>query len=134
MEAYKLCESDYKFIQLIWESEPIASGELVKLSYERLGWKKSTTFTMIKKLADRGLIQNRDAVVSSVVPKELVQQLESEYFINRAFSGSLAAFVSAFAGGKGISDDEAKVLHEIIDKYRKENVAGQSGNNQDNKD
>ena len=120
MEAYKLCESDYKFIQLIWGCEPITSGELAKLSAERLGWKKSTTYTMIKKLTERGLVQNIDAVVSSVVPKELVQQLESEYFINHAFSGSLAAFVSAFAGGKGISEDEAKQLHEIIDKYRRE--------------
>ena len=119
MEAYKLCESDYKFIQLIWESEPVASGELAKLSAEKLGWKKSTTYTMIKKLTERGLVKNEDAIVSSVVPKELVQQLESEYFVNHAFSGSLAAFVSAFAGGKGISDDEAKQLHEIIDRYRR---------------
>jgi len=118
MEAYKLCESDYKFIQLIWESEPVASGELTKLSAERLGWKKSTTYTMIKKLSERGLVQSKDTIVSSVVPKELVQQLESEYFVNHAFSGSLAAFVSSFAGGKGISDEEAKQLHEIIEKYR----------------
>ena len=118
MEAYKLCESDYKFVQLVWESEPIASGELTRLSAERLGWKKSTTYTMIKKLTERGLIQNIEAVVSSVVPKELVQHLESESFVDRAFSGSIAAFVSAFAGGRGISDDEADELQKIIDKYR----------------
>ena len=119
MEAYRLCESDYKFIQLIWESEPITSGELTKLSSERLGWKKSTTYTMIKKLTERGLVQNKDTIVSSVVPRALVQQLESEYFVNHAFSGSLAAFVSAFAGGRGISDEEAKQLHDIIEKYRR---------------
>ena len=120
MEYLKLCDSDYRFMQVVWQEAPINSGELVKLCEERLGWKKSTTYTTIRKLCQKGYIQNEHAMVSVWIPQERVQSDESAYFVDRTFSGSLPRFIAAFLGERNISDNEAKEIQEMIDRYRKE--------------
>lgn len=118
MEDLKLCDSEYRFMLLVWEVSSIKSGELVKLSKERLGWKKSTTYTVIKKLSERGFLKNENAVVTALVPKEKCQAVESDYFVERTFGGSLPGFIAAFLGGKTISDKEAEEIKQLIDSHR----------------
>lgn len=118
MEYLKLCDSDYRFMSVVWEHAPVGSGELVKLCGEMLGWKKSTTYTTIKKLSEKGYIQNENAVVTVRIPKERVLRDESNYFVERTFGGSLPGFLTAFLGGKKISGEEAEKIKEIIDSYR----------------
>ena len=117
VEQLKLCDSDYRFMCVVWEHAPLGSGELVKLCNEILGWKKSTTYTTIKKLSEKGYIKNEHAVVSVLIEQERVQIEESNYFIERNFGGSLPGFLTAFLGGKRISREEAERIKEIIDKY-----------------
>lgn len=117
VEQLKLCDSDYRFMCVVWEHAPLGSGELVKLCNDILGWKKSTTYTTIKKLSEKGYIKNEHAVVSVLIEKERVQIEESNYFIERNFGGSLPGFLTAFLGGKRISREEAERIKEIIDKY-----------------
>ena len=117
MEALKLCESDYRFMTVIWEHEPLSSGALVELCAQKLGWKKSTTYTTLKKLCEKGFAQNENTVVSALVPREQVQAYESERFVERAFDGSLPSFLAAFLGGKTISQQEAAELKRLIDEH-----------------
>ncbi|MBQ9990489.1 MAG: BlaI/MecI/CopY family transcriptional regulator [Lachnospiraceae bacterium] len=112
-----LCDSDYKFMSIVWEYAPINSGELVKLCYEKLGWKKSTTYTTIKKLSEKGYLRNENAVVSVLIPREKAQANESATFVDRTFGGSLPHFITAFLNGRGISDEEARRIRKIIDDY-----------------
>ena len=118
MEYLKLCESDYRFMQVVWENAPIGSGELVKKCNEILGWKKSTTYTTIRKLSEKGYIVNENAVVSVLIGRERVQADESEYFVDRTFDGSLPQFLTAFLRGKKISDKEAEKIKRLIDEHR----------------
>ena len=120
MEYVKLCDSDYRFMCVVWENAPVNSGELVKLCEEALGWKKSTTYTVVRKMCEKGYIANEDAVVTVLIPKEQVQAEESQFFVERTFGGSLPDFIAAFLGGKKISTDEARVLKKMIDEYRGE--------------
>lgn len=117
MEHLRLCDSDYRFMSVIWANAPVNSGELVKLCAEELGWKKSTTYTAIKKLCEKGFIQSENALITVLVQKEEVQAEESEYFVERTFSGSLPQFVAAFLGGKTISEKEAEKLKKLIDEH-----------------
>ena len=117
MDSLKLCDSDYRFMTIVWENAPVGSGELVKLCNKILGWKKSTTYTTIKKLSEKGYIKNEDATVSVLIEKELVQSDESNYFVERTFGGSLPGFLTAFLGGKSISKEEADKIKGIIDEY-----------------
>lgn len=114
-----LCESDYRFMDVIWTHEPVGSTELVKLCDRELGWKKSTTYTMLRKMVENGFAKNIDSVVTSAVPKHSVQKKESELFINRDFGGSLPGFLVSFFGGKTISEDEAEELKKLIDSHKK---------------
>ncbi len=114
MEYARLCDSDYRFMCIVWESAPVNSGELVRLCQEELGWKKSTTYTVIKKLCEKGYIQNDDATVRVLIPKEQAQTNESTYFVERTFDGSLPSFVAAFLGGRTITEEEAKQLRKMI--------------------
>ncbi len=118
MKDLKLCESDYRFMLVVWENEPVTSGRLVALCAEKLGWKKSTTYTVLRKMCEKGLLKNQDTVVSSLVPKEQVQAFESEFFVERAFEGSLPQFLTSFLGGKTISQKEADELKKLIDAHR----------------
>ena len=117
MEYLKLCYSYNRFMTIVWDNYPVYSGALVKLCNEQLGWKKSTTYTAIKKLAQKGYLINENAVVSVIIPRERVQRDESNYFVERTFDGSLPGFLTAFLGGKKISKKEAEKIKQIIDDY-----------------
>lgn len=118
MSNYILCDSDYRLLELIWANAPVPSGQLVKLCQVRLGWKKSTTYTQLKRLCDKGLIQNESALVTPLVSQDQVQRQESSYFVERTFHGSLPGFVAAFLGGKTLSEQEAEELKALIDQHR----------------
>ena len=114
----KLCESDYRFMCVIWDNEPLSSRALVEQCATRLGWKKSTTYTTLKKLCDKGYAANEDTIVRALIPREEVQAQESERFVERVFAGSLPGFLAAFLGGKTISEQEAAELKRLIDAHR----------------
>ena len=120
MAYHRLCESDYRFLSLIWDHEPVNSTELVRLAAEELGWKKSTVYTMVKKLAEKDLVANENATVRSLVPREEIRMQESRSFVDQTFSGSLPGFLVSFYGGKGISPEEAKELQKLIDELKQE--------------
>ena len=118
MVTYNMTEAETLLAELIWEQEPIGSGNLVKLAAQRLGWKKSTTYTVIKKLEKRGFLRNDTALVTALVLKEECQAAETDYFMNRTFEGSLPKFVAAFLGNRKISEREAKEIKAMIDSHR----------------
>ena len=118
MEHKRLCESDFRFMEVIWDSEPLSSSQLVTLCQQRLGWKKSTTYTMLKKMCQKGLAQNQDSLVTSLVPRQQVQTQESEKFVEQTFSGSLPSFLVSFLKGKTLSREEAEELKQLIDQHK----------------
>ncbi len=118
METLKLCESDYRFMTVVWDHEPLTSGALVERCNELLGWKKSTTYTVLKKLCEKGFARNEASVVTALVPRERVQAFESEYFVEHTFDGSLPGFLASFLGGKTISEQEAEALKKLIDQHK----------------
>ena len=118
MKTLKLCESDFRFMTVIWDNEPVQSGKLVTLCAEAMGWKKPTTYTTLRKLCDKGFAQNVDTIVTSLVPREQVQTFASEYFVDHTFMGSLPGFLTAFLDGKVISDKEAEELKNLIDQHK----------------
>lgn len=118
MEDLKLCESDYRFMLVVWESEPVASGRLVTLCAEKLGWKKPTTYTVLRKMCEKGLLENKSTIVSAIVHKKQVQAFESKCFVERAFEGSLPQFLTSFLGGKTISEKEANELKHLINTHK----------------
>lgn len=120
MDKIDIWDSDYRFMLIVWEQAPVSSGRLVTLSREQLGWKKSTTYNAIRRLSEKGLIQNDNAMVSVLVPREQVQAQESEAFLERTFDGSLPRFVAAFLNGKAISDREAEEIRRLIDAHRED--------------
>lgn len=120
MDELKLCESDYRFMNIIWENEPLSSGKLVTLCLEELGWKKSTTYTMLKRLCERGFAKNESGAVTSLIPRDEVRAFESERVVERTFDGSLPGFLASFLGGKTISAEEAAELKQLIDAHREE--------------
>ena len=120
MDELKLCESDYRFMCVIWENEPLASGRLVELCAEKLGWKKSTTYTVLKKMCEKGFAHNENTVVSSLIPRDKVQAFASEHFVEHTFDGSLPGFLASFLGNRTISEQEAAELKRLIDAHRKE--------------
>jgi len=119
MEKYKLFDAEYKFVNIIWDNEPINSTKLVKLCADKLGWKKSTTYTVLKKLCDRDILQNKDATVTALVKREDVQKYESRAVLERTFDGSLPKFLTAFLSGRKLSQQEAEELKRIIEEALK---------------
>lgn len=124
METPKVHEGEYRFCMILWEHEPIRSKELVRLCQEQLGWKPTTTYTIIKRLSERGVLKNENTVVTSLVSRDQVQAAEADEFMEKKFGGSLPAFVAAFASRKKISDEELDAVQAMIDRYRKENGNG----------
>lgn len=116
----RLCESDFRFMCVIWENEPLSSHDLVIKCGEQLGWKKSTTYTVLKKLSEKGFAKNENSVITSLVPKSEVQKFAGNQFIESTFGGSLPSFLTAFFKGKKISDKEAEALKKLIDEYTEE--------------
>lgn len=113
----KLSDSEYRFMQIVWDHAPLGSGKLVELCLQQLGWKKSTTYTTLKKLCDKGYLQNEQAVVSVLISKEQAQTQESDYFVNRTFGGSLPQFLTAFLGEKKLSRSEVLELKKMIEEH-----------------
>lgn len=108
-----------RFADIIWKNEPLSSGELVKLCEGELKWKKSTTYTVLRKLCDRGIFKNENGKVESLMTKDEFYAIQSEKFVEEAYDGSLPAFVAAFASRKALSDEEIKAIQKMIDSYRK---------------
>lgn len=113
-------EVQERFANLVWDHEPIPSGQLVKLCEQELNWKKTTTYTVLRKLCEKGLFRNEDGLVSAVLTREQFASRRSEQFVDNAFHGSLPAFVAAFTAQKGLSAQEAEEIQQMIDKFRKE--------------
>ncbi len=114
LETPKIFDSELRFCEILWERQPVKSSELVQLCAQRLGWKKSTTYTVIKRLTERGVVQTENAVVTARVSRDEVQRAESRAFVERNFSGSLPSFLNAFVGGRGLSAEEADELRRMI--------------------
>ena len=117
MGNWKLCDSEYRFMCVVWDHAPLPSGMLVGLCAAQLGWKKSTTYTVVKKLSEKGLLKNENAVITALVPREAVQAEESAAFVERTFGGSLPAFLAAFMGGRKLDKEEAQAIRQLIDEY-----------------
>ena len=120
MGDYELGAIQAQFAELIWEQEPVTSGELVKLCSEKFEWKKSTTYTVLRKLCEKGIVKNEDGVVSSVLSREEYYAAKSGQFVEETFRGSLPAFLAAFAAGKKLSKREVDEIQQMIDEYREE--------------
>ena len=118
MPEYKLAPIESRFAELIWKNEPLASSQLVKLAQEELGWKKSTTYTVLKRLCERGIFQNQNSTVTSLIGREEFQSLQSEEFVNETFNGSLPAFLAAFGARKKLSEKEITQLESMIREMR----------------
>ena len=118
MSEYKLGLVEAKFAEIIWNSEPISSSELAKICLAELEWKKSTTYTVLKRLCDRGIFVNKNGMVSSLISKNDFYALQSEEVVNDSFSGSLPAFVAAFSSRKKLTDEEINQLQDMINKIR----------------
>ncbi len=119
METPKIFESEYRFCLILWEHEPLKSSELVKLCREQLGWKPTTTYTVIKRLSERGVLKNENTVVSALVSKEEAQAAEISEMVEKTFEGSLPAFIAAFTKHQRIAQEELDALQAMIDRYRK---------------
>lgn len=116
--------ADHRLLDLVWEAEPIPSPQLCKLAQERLGWKRTTTYTVIKRLSQRGVLKNEDTIVTSLVSKEEVQASQLAELVDKTFDGSLPAFVAAFTRHRNISEQEIDEVQAMIDRYRKEHTHG----------
>ena len=112
----KIFESEYRFCLILWEHEPIKSTDLAKLCKEKLEWSKTTTYTVIKRLSERGVIKNENAVVTSIISKEEAQQSELEELMDKKFEGSLPAFIAAFGKRQALSDTEIEEIRKIIER------------------
>lgn len=118
METPKVFESEYRFCLILWEHEPIKSSELVALCKEQLGWKPTTTYTVIKRLSERGVLKNESTIVTSLVTKEAVQAAEIDELVEKKFDGSLPAFVAAFARHQKLSHREVEEIEAMIHRFR----------------
>ncbi len=119
METPKVFESEYRFCLILWEHEPVKSSELVKLCKEQLGWKPTTTYTVIKRLSERGVLKNENTIVSSLISKDEVQASEIEEMVEKTFEGSLPAFIAAFTKHQKITEKEIDEVQRMIDRFRK---------------
>lgn len=119
MNTPKVFESEYRFCLILWENEPVKSSKLVEICKERLGWKPTTTYTVIKRLSERGVLKNENTVVTSLVSKDEIQAAEINEMVEKTFEGSLPAFISAFTKYQKISDAEIDAVQEMIDRFRK---------------
>lgn len=118
MEDHKLGAMETKFAEIIWDNEPIASGELVKICEKELSWKKSTTYTMLRRLCERKIFENKSGVVSALLTKQEFQALQSEQFVQETFGGSLPHFLTSFATRRKLSESEIDELEKMIKQHR----------------
>ncbi len=116
MEIPKIFESEYRFCMILWENEPINSTELVKMAKEQLGWSKATTYTVIRRLSERGVVKNENAIVSSLVSKQQAQVAEIDELMEKRFSNSLPQFIAAFTKQQKLTDEQINEIMKIIEK------------------
>ena len=120
MIEYKLAEAESKFADLIWDNEPVASGELVKLAAKELDWKSTTSYTVLRRLCDRGLFQNENTVVTSCISREEFDRHKSHQFVEESFGGSLPKFLAAFMGKKKLSESQISEIQKMIEQFEEE--------------
>ena len=113
---FKLFDAEYKFMCIVWEREPVNSTELTRICEKVLGWKKPTTYSMIKKLCERGIMKNEKATVTALIAREDVQKYETDVFIERVFNGSVPSFIASFLQDKTLSDEDAQKIKSMIDE------------------
>lgn len=116
MQTPKIFESEYRFCLILWENEPISSRELSELCKEKLGWSKTTTYTVIKRLSDRGVLKNENTVVTSLISKDEAQVSEIDELMEKKFEGSIPAFVAAFAKSRKLSEKDIEEINRIIER------------------
>ena len=119
MHELRMAPVETQFAEIIWANEPLTSPELVRLAEESLGWKKSTTYTVLRRLCDRGIFQNQGGVVTSLLSRADYDTAQSQQFVEESFSGSLPAFITAFARRKKLTEDEISQLQRLIDQNRR---------------
>jgi len=120
METPKIFESEYRFCLLLWDNEPINSTKLVQLAKENLGWSKATTYTVIRRLAERGVVKNENTIVTTLISKEEAQNSRLEEMVEETFEGSMPAFIAAFSRSKKLTRQEVEQLRALIDSYEEE--------------
>ena len=120
MEAPKIFESEYRFCLILWENEPINSTRLVELCKEGLGWSKATTYTVIRRLSERGVVKNENTIVTALISKEEAQKHRLEEMVEETFEGSMPAFIAAFSKSKRLTKNEVDQLQALIDNFREE--------------
>ena len=120
MEIPKVFESEYRFCRILWENEPVKSSDLVRLCQEQLGWKPTTTYTVLRRLGDRGVLKNENTVVRSLVSREQVETAQIDEMVEKTFGGSLPAFVAAFTRSHKLSRAEVDEVQAMIDRFKEE--------------
>lgn len=120
METPKIFESEYRFCLLLWDNEPVNSTKLVALCKQQLGWSKATTYTVIRRLSERGVVKNENTIVSSLISKEKAQSSRLEEMLEETFEGSIPAFIAAFSKSKKLSKSEADQLQAFIDNFQED--------------
>lgn len=120
METPKIFESEYRFCLILWENEPVNSTKLVQLCKEQLGWSKATTYTVIRRLSERGILRNENATVTAIVSKEEAQASRLEEMVAETFEGSLPAFIAAFSRTKKLTKQEIDQLKALINDYKED--------------
>ncbi len=119
MDMPKIHESEYRFCLILWEQEPVTAVELAKLCLEQLGWKRTTTYTVIKRLGERGVLKNENGTVTSLISKDDAQAYEIDELVEKKFQGSLPAFIAAFTKHQALSREELDQVQQMIDRIRK---------------
>ena len=122
MDAPKIFESEYRFCLILWDNEPVSSGKLVQLAKEALGWSKATTYTVIRRLSERGVLKNENTIVTSLISKEDAQKSRLEEMVEETFEGSMPAFIAAFSKTKKLTRQEVDQLQALIDSFEEESI------------
>lgn len=120
METPKIFESEYRFCLLLWDHEPVNSTKLVSLCKDQLGWSKATTYTVIRRLSERGVIKNENTIVSALISKEEAQKSRLEEMVEETFEGSMPAFIAAFSKSKRLTRNEVDQLQALIDSFQED--------------
>lgn len=120
METPKIFESEYRFCLILWENEPVNSTRLVELCKDKLGWSKATTYTVIRRLSERGVVKNENTIVTTLISKEEAQKSRLEEMVEETFEGSMPAFIAAFSRSKKLTKTEVEQLQALIDSYQEE--------------
>ena len=122
METPKIFESEYRFCLLLWDNEPVNSTKLAALCREQLGWSKATTYTVIRRLSERGVVKNENAIVTSLISKEEAQKARLEEMVEETFEGSMPAFIAAFSNSSKLTKMEVDQLRALIDRFQEDGI------------